>query len=53
MYVVIERFGHITLLKDLDGEVMVFDNFEEASERAQSECHDGLVVNLGKRLIFK
>ena len=48
MYVVIERFGDINLLTNLDGEVMMFDDFDTAAEWAASECHDGLVVNLDK-----
>ena len=48
MYVVIERFGHIDILKDLDGDVMMFDDFDTAAEFAAAECHDGLVVDLSK-----
>lgn len=48
MYVVIERFGYVNILKDLDGEVMLFDDFDTAAEWAAAECQDGLVVDLGK-----
>lgn len=48
MYVVIERFGYVNLLKDLNGNVMIFDDFDTAAEWAAAECHDGLVVNLKK-----
>lgn len=46
MYIVIERFGNIEILRDDTCEVMKFDYLDEAAEAARQYCQDGKVVNL-------
>ena len=46
MYIAIERFGNIEILRDDTGEVMKFNHLDEAVEAARQYCQDGKVVNL-------
>lgn len=44
-FIVIEKFGTPTIVTDENGDVKIFDDFEEAGEET-NDCQDGIVVPL-------
>lgn len=52
-YIVIEDFNDtLSIVSDEEGDSIVFDDIDNASDYAENDCQDGQVVPLGMNLLY-